>query len=491
MTKKDKVVSDGAADANARFVASPEDQAKAKKWFDRARELGDKRQFEHAVEYYVNGLEFSPDSVEEACKPLHGCAVARRQYGGKKPGFKDTMKRSMNDKDAKSAFVNALWLFGRDPDNAAYIEGVAKNASRLRAEDAATWAGGVLLRAYESNAKVSGKQFLALAKLFEEIGDRAAARDESKFAVETWQMGVESLNLWRRRSPKDRNTENALRDLSTKLTILKGKYKDGDSFRDSIADRAEQDDLRDQQRSVQTDDRVDQLIAKTEQEYREDPDSPTTLNRLIDLLSRRDDERDELKAIEVLMADYERTGAYRRKHAADDIRMRQLVRRVRAAKKAGNDEALKEAQIASLRLDLAIFKERIDRYPTDNRIKFEYAVRLFNSGRYDEAIPLFQAARADPKNRTACALYMGRCFFKKGYHSQTISTLEAELTGYEFSDDDLAKGMLYWLGRSEEASHQVEAARKTYGKILELDYTYRDVRDRLDALASSDAGADA
>src|SRR5205814_9785329 len=129
-------------DPNARLITSPEDQSKARQWFTRAREGGDKRQFDYAVEYYIHGLEFSPDAVEEACKPLHGCAVARKTTGGKKPGLKDTMKRSTSDKNAKQAYLNSMWLFGHEPDNAAYIDAVARNAGRLRAADAANWAAG-------------------------------------------------------------------------------------------------------------------------------------------------------------------------------------------------------------------------------------------------------------------------------------------------------------------------------------------------------------
>ncbi len=150
---------------NARLVTSDEDRVKASKWFQRARELGDKRQFDYAIEYYVNGLEFWPDAVEEACKPLHGCGVARKHMGGKKPGLKDTMKRSMNDKDARKALLNALWLFGHDPASTGYIEGVIKGATRLGADDAAKWAAGVFLKALDTAQKVNVKQFQSLALL--------------------------------------------------------------------------------------------------------------------------------------------------------------------------------------------------------------------------------------------------------------------------------------------------------------------------------------
>ena len=97
-----------------------------------------------------------------------------------------------------------------------------------------------------------------------------------------------------------------------------------------------------------------------------------------------------------------------------------------------------------------------------------------------------QAARVDPRNRAACGLFLGRCFYKKGYHSQAISTLEQTIGEHQIADDQTAKDLLYFLGRSQEASGTAEDARKTFGKILQVDYNYRDVRARLDGLPSGD-----
>lgn len=482
MAKKSNDANEQPADLNARFATSPEDKSKAAKWFARGRELGDKRQFDHAIEYYVSGLEFWPDAVEEACKPLHGCAVARKATGGKKPGLKDTMKRSTSDKDPKQAYLNSLWLFGHDPDNGGYIEAVTKNAGRLRAEDAARWASGILYKSLESNPKTATKQFQGLIEILEELGDRAAARGEHAFGVEVYKSAVETVNLWRRRIPKDTQTEGVLKNLSTKLTILKGKYQDGDSYRDSIVDAEGQSDLHDKQRKVQADDRLDQLIAKAEQDHLANPASGPALKEVVDLLTRRERTEDETKAIGYLVAHFKRTDDYRWKQTADDIRMRQLGRVVRDAEKTGDAAALKEAQVAQLRFELTVYKDRVERYPTDNRLKFELAVRRFRAGQFDDAIPLFQAARMDPKNRAACGMYLGRCFFRKGYHSQAISGLREAIENHEFNDDELAKTMRYWLGRAFEAGGQAEDAKKTYGEILSIDYNYKDVRGRLDGL---------
>ncbi|MCH8966610.1 MAG: hypothetical protein IID43_02945 [Planctomycetes bacterium] len=484
MAKKNET-SDETADPFARLCTDQADKNKAQKWFTRALELGEKRQFMYAIEYYVNGLEYWPDAVDEACKPLHGCGVAWRQTGGKKPGLKDTMRRSLTDKDPKKALLNSLWLFGHDPDNFAYIEGIARNASRLRAEDTAKWGAGVALKSLENSAKATPKQFQALVNLLEELGDRAAERDESTFAVEAYQTGVETLSTWRSRIPRDHSVEMALKNLSTKLTILKGKYKTGDSYRDSIADLDAQVELHDEERSVQADDRLDELIEGADRRYQADPDHPSTLAPLIDLLCRREREDEEVRAIGLLVDRYKRTDDYRWKQLADDIRMKQLGRTVREAKKAGDAKVAQEAQITQLRFDLRVYKERQDRYPTDSRFKFEYGVRCFRAGRFDDAIPLFQNARSDPKNRTSCGLYLGRCFYRKGYHSQAIDALEMAIGQYEIPDDDLAKNLHYWLARACQDGGKIQDAQKTYGKILQMDYNYRDVRARLDGLPAS------
>ena len=481
--KNGEASSDG--DLNARLETTPGDQTKGRKWFDRARELGDKRNFDHAIEYYVSGLEFWPDAVEEACRPLHGCAVARRQTGGKKPGLKDTMKRSVNDKDPKKAYMNSLWLFGHDPDNLAYVEGVAKNASRLRAEDAAFWSGGLCLKALESSPKPNAKQFQALLQLAEELGDRAAAREESEFAQTALQLGIEVLNLWRRKIPKDDTVEMAVKNLSTKLTILKGKYQKSESFRDSITDIDEQRDLHDEQRSVQSVDRLGELIAKAQLEYEAEPDSDKHLQHLSELLCRRETEPEELRAIAFLLNHFKRTDDYRWKMAADDVRMKQLGRSVRELSKGGDKAAIKESRIKQLRFELGVYKERIDRYPTDIRLRFEYGVRNFQAGRFDEAIPLFQAARTDPKNRAACGMYLGRCFFRKNYHDQAVEALSGAVQEHPLDDDDMGKTVRYWLARAQEASGDGAGARKTYGNLLQLDYNFGDVRARLDALPAS------
>ncbi|MFQ5414628.1 MAG: hypothetical protein ACE5E6_09245 [Phycisphaerae bacterium] len=469
---------------NERLVTPDADKDKAKKWFQRALELGEKRQYDYAIQYYVEGLEYWPDAVDAACKPLHGCAVARKQTGGGKPGLKETMKRSMTHKDAKQALLHAFWLFGHDPDNISYIDGVVKNACRLRADDTAMWAGGVMLKAVQAAAKPNVKQLQTLVTEMESLGDRAAARGEATLAESAYRAGIEALDTWQRRFPKDQNVNARLRDLSTKLTIHKGKYRDSGSYRDSIADKEAQAEIHDRQRTVQAVDRVRELIEAARRASEADPDANEKFNRYIDLLCRPETDECDLAAIGELVKRFKAGGDYRHKQRADNIRMRQLNRQRRALEQAGDRDAVRQHVADQLRYELTVFKERAERYPTDLRIRYDYGVRLFRAGRYDDAIPMLQGARNDPKNRSTCGLYLGRCFFKKAYYDQAIATLAETADQHEYDDDDIAKALAYWLGRSQEAGGWKDDARKTYGKILQVDYTYRDARARLDGLPS-------
>ena len=236
---------------------------------------------------------------------------------------------------------------------------------------------------------------------------------------------------------------------------------------------------------MQREDRLVELIDKAHRAFEQDRDSPEALKRLIDLLCRREDEADELRAIGILVTEFKRSNDYRWKVMADDLRMKQLGRGVRELTKGGDKDAIKEQRIKQLRFELGVFKERTERYPTDHRLRFEYGVRNFQAGRYDDAIPMFQSARTDPKNRAECGMYLGRCFLRKKYHDQAVEALSGAIEDHQFGDDDLAKTMRYWLARAQEKGGDVAAARKTYGNLLQLDYNFGDVRARLGRLPAS------
>lgn len=488
MATEQKPEADDTQDANARHTTDETQKAKARKWFARAKELADKRNYDYAIKCFVDGLALWPEAVEDAHVPLRGTATVRHQTGGKKPGMMDGVKYSMTHKDPLKAMLNAEWLLAHDPTNVGYMEGVFKNANRGRFDDTLIWIGPILHEAAEAEKKPSHKRFALIKEVYEELGDRCQARGEPKLGIEAYEHGLEALIIQKRIEPQNASLSNVIRDLSTKLTILKGNYSDGESFKESLVNGEHQKNLHARDERVQSQERFEELRKNAETEWRDNPDVPSKLIGLINLLCRPEDPKYELEAINILDTEYAKGGDYRFKQRADNIRMKQLNRAERQARESGDAEVLRKTKIKRLRFEIPVFAERADRYPTDLRIKFEYGMRLFNAQKFDDAIPMFQAARADPKSKNRCSLYIGRAFFLKNLYSQAIHILREGEEQCEIPDDDVAKEITYWLARALEVSGEKDAAQKTYGKLLQLDYNYRDVRVRIEGFGDKAEG---
>jgi hypothetical protein len=293
---------------------------------------------------------------------------------------------------------------------------------------------------------------------------------------------VNALEKLRALKPMDTSLSMEMRDVAGKLTILKGQYSSAESYRDSIRDTDAQKELHDRERLVQSDERVDEIIAKARAAHEADPKDRKALMDLAELLCRREDERQEKEAISLLVKAYKESSEYSYRQRAEDIRIRQLVRKARELDAAGDKEALDKHRREQVRFELDVFKSRIRHYPTDMRLRYRYGELLFKAGQFDEAIPVLQEARNDPKNRFKCSLYIGRCFYKKTYNSGAIDTFKEAIANYELPDDPTGKELHYWLARAYEADGQALEALKTYGQLIQWDYNYRDVRKRIDDL---------
>ncbi|MFQ6048155.1 MAG: hypothetical protein ACE5K7_02195 [Phycisphaerae bacterium] len=489
--RTDKVTqADAAAGEQGPAQFSEQDKNKARKWFERAQAVADSRNYDYAIECYINGLALWPDAVEDGHQRLLAVAMARRAAGMRKAGLVEAFKRSMNTRDPRQGMLNAEFLLSKDPGNPSYMEGMLRNANKARLDRTIRWLGRLFLEAIARQKKPSVSRLRLAQEVFEQAGDRAGVASDYEAAIELYQFGVQALELLQQLRPDDLQVTNKLRDLSSKLAIVKGNYEKARDFRESLRDAEAQKALHDEERLVQSAEGLGRLIERAREELSNQPRDPTRIMHLADLLCRREDKKQEDEAIELLMEAYAQQKSYRFKYRADDIRLRQLRREARdlvAKSKQDPENGLLRQRAAELaqtirQLELDIFRERAENYPTDLSIRFEYGLRLFQAGLFDQAIPVLQAGRFDPRHRIPCQLYLGRCFFAKGYYRQAIDVLRQAIGEHEVAGDALAKELHYWLGRSYEENGDAEQALDVYGKIIQWDYNYQDVRERMDRL---------
>lgn len=473
---------DGVPSDDAPLQFGEKDIAAARKWFQQAKKLSEDRNYDYAIESYLTGLKFWPEAVEEGHQPLRAAAFARRETGGKKPGTMEGMKHAMSGKDSVQAMLNAEWLYARDPLNISYMEGIVKNAAKAKCEATLLFIAPIYFDAAKNEKKLSKDRFVVLRRAYGEAGERCERRGDVKRALHFYQGALTVLEVLRQVGGTTLEYGEDLKNLATKVTILKGKYDSSEDFRGSVKDSGAQRDIHDRERMVMDDARMDQLVEEARQTWKANPGVSAKLLQLVELLCRGEAKDHEDEALRLLDAEYAATKNYGFKSRADDIRMKHLRRNVRQCAAGGDKEATRQAQLEQLKLELKTYKERVEQYPTDNKLKFEYGRRLVLSKKYDEAIPVLQEARNDPKNRAACMGLIGRSFFEKGYHTQAMTTYRQAIAEHELVGDELAKELYYWLGRACEACGKKEEAEKAYGQVIQWDYNYKDVRERLDRL---------
>lgn len=139
------------------------------------------------------------------------------------------------------------------------------------------------------------------------------------------------------------------------------------------------------------------------------------------------------------------------------------------------DETFREA--------LAEFKRALDQnLPIeDHQAHYDLGIAFKEMGLLDEAIGEFQKALRSPEARLRTSEALGQAFFDQGRPAVAEAVLRAVERGPE--DDAEKIGVLYWLGRSQEAQGKTADARNCYERVLAVDIGFHDVTDRLTQLA--------
>ena len=120
----------------------------------------------------------------------------------------------------------------------------------------------------------------------------------------------------------------------------------------------------------------------------------------------------------------------------------------------------------------------------DYQSHYDLGVAFKEMGLVDEAIAEFQKALRGPENRVRTYEAIGNCFMEKAQHSMAATILARALSEKGLNDEQLI-GVLYLLGRANEALGRNEQAVEFYQRVFVVDITFQDVGDRLNALENA------
>lgn len=457
----------------------PEDNgqalAKAEVFFERARKVALTNNFDYAIDMYLEGLRCAPDAMQEGHIPLHELALLRCEKGGRKPSMMEKAKR-LRGKTPLDQMLNAEYLLAKDPNHLSYAGAMLKAVAAGGYKKTAKWIGDLLFGANNAAKKPSFQTYLLLK-------DSYAATGQFDRAIAACQCAVKL-------KPEDGTLADELQNLSAELTVARGKYDQAGGFRESIKDREAQEKLHAQQGVVKTEDYRLSAVETTREALARDSNLPKNIFNLAQTLSNLQDEESENEAIELLEDAYRTKSDFSFKQRAGQIKIRQLKRKERKAKtvlQTNPDDVQTKARVKELSaelnsIELGHYRLCVENYPTDLQAKYEYGTCLICSKRYDDAIPLFQEAQRDPRHKISAMNKIGLCFFSKGWFADAVDVFIQAIESYEIKDDSIAKELRYNLACSYEEQDDMEKALEIYRKIAQLDFTYKDVRQRVDEL---------
>ena len=457
------------------------DTSNAEVFFERARKVAVTSNFDYAIDMYMEGLSCVPEAVQQGHIPLRELALLRQVRGGKKPSMMEKVKR-LRGKSALDQMLNAEYLFAKDPDHLPYAEAILKAALAGGYKETTRWIADLVFQANNAAERPSLQTYILLKDSYQAVGqfDRALAACERAARLK----------------PADTALADEFQTLSAELTVSRGKYDQEGDFRKSIKDREAQEKLLSQDAVVKTEDYRISAVKEARKALAADQTLPKNIYSLAEALSDLQTDEAEKEAVELLENVYRTKSDFSYKRRADQIKIKQLKRKIRQAKAAleanPNDTAAKSRQVelaAQLKsVELEHYRLTVENYPTDLEVKYEYGVRLIQNKRYDDAIPLFQEAQKDPRHKVTAMDKIGLCFFTKGWFADAIDIFTHAIDSHEIKDDSIAKELRYNLARSYEENGDTEKALDIYRKIAQLDFAYKDVRQRVDKLRNKGKG---
>jgi len=455
--------------------------AKAQAFFDRALQARGRSNFDYAIEMYLEGLRHEPDALERGHLQLYELALLRQGKEGKKPSMVERMKR-LRGKNPLEQMLNAEYLFAKAPDHLSYAEAMLKAAVAGGYRNTVGWIANLVFQANNAAKRPSAHTYILLKDSYKTIGQ--------------FDKAIVACQLASKLKPEDADLADEFKNLTAELTMARGRYDQEGDFRQSIKDREVQEKLQSQKAVVKTEDYRMSAVEDARKEYNQDPNLPKNIFNLADALTDLQEDKGEKEAVELLEKAYKSKSDFSFKQRAGQIRMKQLRRKIRQAKTAV--EAKPEDSEAKSRLsklnaylnntELEHYRLCVENYPTDLQAKYEYGTRLIRNKKYDEAIPLFQESQKDPRHKISSMDKIGLCFFYKGWYADAIDIFTQVIDSYEIKDDGVAKELRYNLARSYEQKGETGKALEIYRKIAQLDFGYRDVRQRVDRLRGKGVG---
>lgn len=435
------------------------------------------KNFEYAVQIYGQILSLHPDSAADrkSLRTVQRKVFLEKGGSGKLAKLfgratQVKLEAAKLSKNPQKVLEEAEAILEKDPFNDAVLKTLAAAALEAKLEETSRYT-------YEDILERNDKDVDALRAL----GGLWYEKDRQK--------ATEYFERVRKIVPEDRQAHQAIRDLAAKATMDQGVSKSAETgdYHDMLKNKSLQQRLEDQSRVAKTVDEIQRAIAYAKSDIQKSPKEPRHYVKLAEELVKMKSFAEAREALKKAQELDSANLTYRFKHG--DVLIREFDVQIQEAQEASakspGDAALKEKLkglwAQKLSTAIADFATRVQAYPTDLDMRYRYGEYLFQAGKIKEAIPELQQAVNDPRRKRQALIRLGSAFLKEGMLELAQTQLLKALEEKHVIDDE-AKQIHYNLAIVYEAMKKPEKARDSYQAILQVDYNYKDVSDRMKKL---------
>jgi tetratricopeptide (TPR) repeat protein len=253
--------------------------------------------------------------------------------------------------------------------------------------------------------------------------------------------------------------------------------EEGGSYRDILKSKDEATKLEKEAKSQKSDSDSDSLIADLVQKIEDEPANTNFRRSLANLYIKRHAYNEGIAALQEAIK--LNPGDPELERAMSNAKTKQFEHRIAGLREAGNEEEAAAVEHELLQFEFDDLQDRVERYPNDLALRYEWGKMLFDNDYVNESIQQFQLAQRNPKSRVRALYYLGLCFKAKKQYDLAMDQLKAA-SAEVLIMDGMKKDIIYEQGEISELMGEAAQAANFYKEIYQSDISYRDVAQKIE-----------
>jgi tetratricopeptide (TPR) repeat protein len=444
-----------------------------KDMFNRGFTALERGNVDYAIEMFTACVELEP-ALAQAWKYLRAAEMARAKKkplsafsksiasAFKTPAYLSAMGMLKAGK-TRQAMMSAEKLIQSDPTNLKYAKLFAEAAAQSNFPDAAV----LTLEAARDSSPDDISVLNWLGALYQKMGRTSSARECFERLCEI--------------APNDAAALKRLKDAMAMDSISGDGWekasKEGGTYRDILKSKDEASKLEKEAKSQKSDSDMDTLIKDLKEKIEKEPGNINFRRALANMYIKQ---RHFAEGIAALKEAIElNPGDPELERAVSNAKISEFKHRIDQLLAAGDEQGAAAIEHELVQFKFDDLQEKVEHYPNDLALRYDWGVMLFDNDYFNEAIQQFQLAQRNPKNRVMALYYLGLCFKQKGQYDLAMDQLKTASEELLVMDNT-KKDVLYAQGEVAELMGDNKLAADFYKEIYQADISYKDVAQKIE-----------